>query len=149
MSDLVAEIAEATKAAMKARDKARVAALRLVNAEIKRVEVDERKTLLDDDVVTILNRMVKQRNDSLTQFDAAGRDDLADKERFEIAVIREFLPAQLDEDAVRAIVAETIEQMGATSMRDMGQVMGALKGKLAGRADMAAVSESVKGALSG
>ena len=140
-------IQDATKAAMKARDKERVAALRLINAEIKRVEVDERKTLVDADILTILTRMVKQRNDSLSQYEAAGREDLAAKERYELDLIQEFMPEQLGEDKIAAEVAAAIEQTGAAGMQDMGKVMGVLSGKLKGRADMGLVSKLVKAAL--
>ena len=144
MSDLKAQIAEATKTAMKARDKERVATLRMVNAEIKRVEVDERRELSDDDVLAILNKMVKQRLDAEAQFRSAERTDLADKEAAEIVVIREFLPTQLDAPALAALVDQTIADLGAAGMQDMGRVMGVLKDKAAGRADMGAVSKLVK-----
>ncbi|MDH3643532.1 MAG: GatB/YqeY domain-containing protein, partial [Gammaproteobacteria bacterium] len=148
MSDLKQAIANATTAAMKARDKQRVATMRLVNAEIKRVEVDERSDGLDDDaVIVVLNRMLKQRQDSLTQFTDAGRTDLADQERFEIEVIGEFMPEQLSADEVAAIVAKAVTDSGAESMKDMGKVMGIVKGQLQGRADMGAVSAQVKALL--
>ena len=105
MSDLKSSIGEATKVAMKARDKVRVAAFRLMNAELQRVEVDERKTLTDDDVIAILNRMMKQRRDSLAQFQQAGRQDLADQEQFEIQLIEEFLPESLAETELDALIA--------------------------------------------
>ena len=150
MSDLKQAIANATTAAMKARDKQRVATMRLVNAEIKRVEVDERSDRLDDDaVIVVLNRMLKQRQDSLTQFTDAGRTDLADQERFEIEVIGEFMPEQLSADEVAAIVAKAVTDSGAESMKDMGKVMGIVKGQLQGRADMGAVSAQVKALLAG
>lgn len=133
---------------MKARDKARVAALRMVNAEIKRVEVDQRGEPLDDGaVLTVLNRMVKQRKDALQQFQDAGRQDLADQERFEIDVISGFMPAQLEDSELERIVSTTIAEVGATSMKDMGKVMGALSGPLKGRADMSVVSARVKALL--
>ena len=132
---------------MRARDRARLAALRLVNAELKQVEVDERKTLTDGDVLAILNRMLKQRRDSLAQYEEAGRDDLAGQERFEIELITEFMPAQLSEEEVAAAVDAAIAAVGAESMRDMGKVMGRLKGELAGKADMSAVSAVVKARL--
>lgn len=149
MSDLKARIGDSTKAAMKARDKERVAALRLVNAEIKRVEVDERRELSDEDVLAILNRMLKQRNDSLSQYEAAGREDLAGKERYEIGVIREFMPAPLDDDTLAQLIEEAIAATGATEMKDMGRVMSVLKPEVQGRADMAAVSARVKARLAG
>lgn len=139
----------ATTAAMKARDKRRVAAFRLVNAELKRVEIDERRALVDDDVIAILNRMLKQRADSLEMFEKAGRDDLADQERFEIALVKEFMPEALSIEEVQAAIAAAIEETGAVEMRDMGKVMGALKDRLRGRADMSAVSGIVRERLSG
>lgn len=147
MSDLKTQIEEATKDAMRARDKSRVAALRMVNSEIKRVEVDERKTLTDDDVLAILNRMLKQRNDSLSQFEQADREDLAAQERFEIELIKTFMPEPLSEAEVDAVIERAIEQTGASSMKEMGQVMGLVKAEIATRADMAAVSGKVKARL--
>ena len=108
MSDLRGRIVEATKAAMKARDKSRVAALRLVGAEIKRIEVDERRELADGDVVAVLNRMLKQRNDSESQFRAAGRVDLADQEAFEIALLKEFMPAALSQGELDELIRSAI-----------------------------------------
>lgn len=148
MSDLETQIGEATKDAMRARDKSRVAALRLVNAEIKQVSVDERRSLSDDDILTILNRMLKQRNDSLGQFESAGREDLASQERFEIELIKTFMPELLSEEAVEAIIERVIESTGASSMRDMGQVMGLVKAEVSTRADMGLVSGKVKARLS-
>lgn len=147
MSDLKTQIGEVTKDAMRARDKSRVAALRMVNAELKRVEVDERKTLTDDDVLAILNRMLKQRNDSLSQFEQADREDLAAQERFEIELIKTFMPEPLSEAEVDAVIERAIEATGATSMKDMGQVMGLVKAEIATRADMGAVSSKVKARL--
>jgi uncharacterized protein len=146
-SDLKQRITAATTAAMKARDKARVATLRLLNAEIKRVEVDERRALSDDDVITVLNRMLKQRQDSLSQYQAAGRDDLAEQERYEIALVREFLPQPLGDTELDALIDAAIAASGAASVRDMGKVMAALKPKIHGRADMGAVSAKVKARL--
>ena len=148
MADLRALISEATTTAMKARDKPRVAALRLINAAIKQVEVDERKDLNDDEVIAVLNRMLKQRRDSESQFRDAGRTDLADIEAFEIALIGEFMPEPLDEAAVDTLIAAAIASTGAASMSDMGKVMGALRSEVQGRADMAQVSAKVKAALS-
>ena len=147
MSDLKERIAEATKTAMKARDKARVAALRLVGADIKRVEVDERKMLDDAAVLVVLDRMRKQRNDSLKQYRDAGRDDLADKEQFELDLIQEFLPQALSEDEIAALIDDAMASTGATTMQDMGKVMGILKSQVQGRADMGQVSAQVKAKL--
>jgi uncharacterized protein YqeY len=148
MAELQARILEETKVAMKARDKGRVAALRLVNADIKRVEVDERRELSDEDILTILTRMLKQRRDALNQFEEAGREDLAAQERFEIEVIEAFMPAGLSESEVDAIVDRVVADTGASEMKDMGRVMGAVKSEVAGRADMAVVSAKVKARLS-
>lgn len=149
MSDLKDRIQTATRTAMKARDKRLVATLRLVNAELKRVEVDERKALADADVITVLTRMVKQRNDSRSQYEAAGRTDLAEQEAFEIDVVRSFMPTPLSEVEVDALIDAALAATGAAGMRDMGKVMGKLKGEVAGRADMGAVSAKVKAKLSG
>ena len=144
MSELKNTIGAATRAAMRARDRRRLGALRLVNSEIKRVEVDERRELADADVLQVLTRMLKQRRDSLRQYQDAGREDLADQEQFEIDLIDEFMPqAASDEDIAKAI-DEAVASAGATSMRDMGKVMGALRGSLQGRADMGRVSGLVK-----
>ncbi len=147
MSNLTDRIQTATRTAMKARDKRLVATLRLVSAELKRVEVDERKTLSDADVITVLTRMVKQRNDSRTQFEAAGRTDLAEQEAFEIDVVRSFMPTPLSATEVDALINAAVAATGAAGMRDMGKVMGRLKGEVAGRADMGTVSAKVKAKL--
>lgn len=149
MSDLKAQLASATSAAMRARQRERVKALRLVNAAVKQVEVDERRELADADIVAVLTRMRKQRRDSLAQFEAAGRTDLAAIERFEIDVIEEFLPQPLSPEALDAAVKAAVAATGAASMRDMGKVMAALKAELAGRADMAEASRRVRAALNG
>ena len=148
MSQLKTRIQEATTAAMKARDKPRLAALRLVNADIKRVEVDERKELDDREVVAVLTRMLKQRNDSLTQFRDAGRDDLADREQFEVDVINAFMPEPLAEDEIEALIEAAVAATEASSMRDMGKVMARLRGDVQGRADMGALSARVRARLS-
>ncbi len=147
MSDLKARIAAASSAAVRARERERVKALRLVNAEVKQAEIDKREPLADADVLTVLTKMRKQRRDSLRQFNDAGRDDLAAIEQFEIDVIEEFMPAALSERELDDAVAEVIARTGAASMKDMGKVMGTLKGQLAGRADMGAVSRRVRAAL--
>ncbi len=149
MGALQTTISEATKTAMKARDKERVGVLRLINAEIKRYEVDERKEPTDEVVVGILTRMQKQRNDSIKAYSEAARDELVAQEAFEIAVIKEFMPEQLAADAIEAIVSKAIADTGAQGMKDMGKVMGAINGPLKGRADMGAVSALVKGLLAG
>ena len=148
MSELKSSITEATKVAMKARDKERVAVLRMVNAEIKRVEVDERRELEDADVLGILNKMVKQRQDALQQFTEAGREDLAKQEAFEIDVIQVFQPEQMSDDELQALIDKIITDTGAAGRQDMGKVMGALKAAAQGQADMGRASALVKAKLS-
>lgn len=147
MSELKNQITEATKTAMKAREKERVATLRMVNAELKRVEVDERRDLSDADVLSILNKMVKQRQDSLSQFTNAGRDDLASKEAAEIDLIREFQPAQLSDADLAVLVDRCVSEAGASGMQDMGKVMAAIKNVAEGQADMGKASGMVKAKL--
>ena len=149
MSDLGDRIQAATKDAMRARDRERVKALRLVNAELKQAAIDGRMTLGDADVVAVLAKMLKQRRDSQGQYEDAGREDLAAIERFEIGVIEGFLPKALSASEIEEAVAAAIEATGAAGMKDMGRVMGALKGELTGRADMGAVSQVVRAALQG
>lgn len=141
------QVADEVKTAMKARDKDRLAALRLVMAEFKRVEVDERVELDDTRVLAILDKMTKQRKDSLQQYQDAGRDDLASKEQQEIDIISEFLPQALTEEEVTELVREAVSEVNASSMQDMGKVMGVLKPRIQGRADMGAVSGMVKARL--
>ena len=136
------------KLAMKARDKPRLGALRLIMADFKRIEVDERIKLDDERVLVILDKMTKQRKDSLTQFEDAGREDLANQEALEIAVIAEFLPDQLSDDEVSSLVKAAIAETGAASMQDMGRVMAIVKPQVQGKADMGAVSGLVKAQLS-
>lgn len=147
MADLRSRILEETKTAMKARDKARVGALRMISADIQRVEVDERRTLSDEDVLGVLTRMLKQRRDALAQFEGAGREDLAQQERFEIEVIEGFMPAAMSEADIEALVDRIVSETGAAGMKDMGKVMGAVKAAITGRADMAVVSAKVKARL--
>jgi uncharacterized protein YqeY len=147
MSPLTARINDDVKAAMKAKDKARLGVLRLITAAIKQREVDEQITLSDEQVLAVLEKMVKQRKDSITQYEKAGRDELAQQEAFEIGIIQEYMPEQLSDDEIDALIAEAISSSGAESMKDMGKVMGLLKPKLAGRADMGAVSAKIKAKL--
>lgn len=135
------------KAAMKAGQKDRLKVLRLILAAVKQVEVDTRQELSDADVLSVLEKMVKQRRDSVSQFTDGGREDLAAIERDEIAVLETYLPEQLDDAAIDAIVAETIASTGAESIKDMGKVMGAIKARVAGQADMGQVGAKVKTAL--
>ena len=137
------------KAAMKGGDKGSLGVIRLVNAAIKQKEVDERIELDDAAVLTVLDRMVKQRKDSVTQYEAAAREDLAAIERAEIVVIERYLPAKLDEAAILAAIDAAIAQTGASGAADMGKLMGVLKPQLAGQADMGQVSALVKKRLAG
>ncbi|MGB1401229.1 MAG: GatB/YqeY domain-containing protein [Pseudohongiellaceae bacterium] len=143
-SPLKAQINEAMKAAMRAKEKERLGTIRLVLAEIKKVEVDERIDPDDVRVTSILDKMVKQRRDSIKQFTDAGRDELAAKEQTEIEVIQEFLPQPLSEEEIASLIEEAIASTGAASMQDMGNVMGLLKPQMAGRADMGKVSGLIK-----
>ena len=136
------------KEAMKAREKERLATIRLIQAEFKRVEVDERIEIDDARALAIMDKMVKQRRDSISQFESAGRDELAAIERAEINVIQEFLPQQLSEDEILAIIDDALSGIDATGMAAMGPLMGVIKPKLQGRADMGAVSKLVKAKLS-
>ena len=141
-------ITEDMKAAMRASEKDRLSTIRMVQAAIKQREVDERITLDDAQVIAVLEKMVKQRKESITQFEQGGRPDLADKEKAEIALLQAYLPAQLSEAEVDALIKEAIATTGAASVKDMGKVMGIVKAKAAGRADMGAVSARIKAALS-
>ena len=136
------------KAAMKGGDKQRLGVIRLMLAAIKQKEVDDRIDLSDEQVLAVLDKMVKQRRDSITQYEGAGRNELADQEKFEIGVIQEFLPAALSKEQIVALVDEAISSAGASSVKDMGKVMGIVKPKAQGRADMGAVSALVKERLS-
>mgnify|MGYP001549261714 CR=1 FL=1 len=146
MSDqsLTDTIRAAMKAAMKAKEKERLGTIRLIQAEFKRIEVDERIEVDDARALAVLDKMVKQRRDSAQQYSDAGRSELAEKENAEIAVLQEFMPQQLSEDEIIALIDEAISASGASGMQAMGPVMGQLKPKLAGRADMGAVSGLVK-----
>ncbi|MEJ2567111.1 MAG: GatB/YqeY domain-containing protein [Gammaproteobacteria bacterium] len=136
------------KEAMRAKDKDRLGTIRLVLAAIKQREVDERITLADTDILAVLDKMVKQRRDSIAQFQQAGRQELADKEAAEVKVIQEYLPAALSEDEVDTLIAEAIATSGAASPQDIGKIMALLKPQLQGRADMGLVSRKVKEKLS-
>ncbi len=148
-TDLQRRIEEDMKAALRAGDKARLGTLRLILAALKQVEVDTRKPLDEAGVLAVLDKMAKQRRESIAQFEAAGRTDLRDKEQAELAVIQEYLPEPLDEAELAALIDAAIAEAGASTLRDMGKVMGILKPRLQGRADMAAVSAAVKSRLSG
>jgi hypothetical protein len=142
-------ITEDMKAAMRASEKERLSTIRMLQAAIKQREVDERIMLDDAQVIAVLEKMVKQRRESIVQFEQGGRTDLADKEKAEIALLQSYLPAQLSEAEVDALIQEAIGSTGATSMKDMGKVMAAVKAKAAGRTDMGAVSARIKAQLGG
>ena len=140
-------INEEMKAAMRARETARLAAIRLLMAAIKQKEVDERIQLDDAAVVTVIDKMLKQRRDSIAQYQAAGRQDLVDAEKFEADLLQTYMPAGLSDDEISAAVAAAVAETGAAGPGDMGKVMAVLKPRLAGRADMTEVSKRVKAAL--
>jgi uncharacterized protein YqeY len=144
---LKARIKTEMKEAMRAKNKQRLGTIRLIQAEIKRIEVDERIEIDDDRLLVILDKMSKQRRDSIKQFTDAGRTELADIEAAEIVVIQEFLPEQLSDEELIELVASAISSSGALSMKDMGKVMGILKPQLQGRADMTEVSKKIKAAF--
>ncbi|MBP8220920.1 MAG: GatB/YqeY domain-containing protein [Aeromonadaceae bacterium] len=135
------------KTAMQAKDKARTGTIRLLMAEIKQKEVDTRTVLGDEEILAVLTKMVKQRKDSISQYEAAGRQDLADIEAAEIVVLQAFLPQPLSEAEVDTLIDSTVTQLAASGMQDMGKVMNALRPQLQGRADMGAVSAKIKARL--
>ena len=143
------QIQDDMKTAMKAGDKRRLGAVRLILAALKQKEVDERKELTDADVLGILEKMLKQRRDSIAQYEQAGRTDLAEQEAFEVGIIQGYMPAQLSDAEIAAIIEEAIAASGAKAMADMGKVMGLVKPRIQGRADMGAVSARVKQRLAG
>ncbi|MBF2719107.1 MULTISPECIES: GatB/YqeY domain-containing protein [unclassified Psychrobacter] len=149
MSQLKQTLLDNIKVSMKARELERVKVLRNVQAVVKQIEIDRRIELDDAQVLEVLQKQLKQRQESLTIFTENNRDDLATKEQFEIDIINEFMPKQMDDDEIIALVNAEISEQGATSMRDMGSVMGILKNKTAGRADPALISKLVKDALQG
>ena len=136
------------KTAMKSGDKERLAVIRLMMSALKQIEVDERIELDDSRVLSVLDKMVKQRRESISQFESGGRDDLVDKEQAEIDVITEFLPQALSAEEIDTIISRAISDTGASSMRDMGKVMGLVKPQITGRADVAEVSGKIKSLLS-
>jgi len=148
MSELKSQITSAMKDAMRAKDKPRLGTIRLILAELKRIEVDERIELDDDRIIIVMDKMLKQRRDSISQFEAAGRQELADIEKAEVTVIQDFLPTALTEEEIAQLVDDAIASTGAEGMKDMGKVMGPLKPQLQGRADMAEVSKLIKARLS-
>ena len=149
MSQLKQTLSDNIKFSMKARELERVKVLRNVQSVVKQIEIDRQTELDDAQVLEVLQKQLKQRQESLTIFTENGRDDLATKEQFEIDIINEFMPQQMNQDEIMALVNAEIAEQGATSMRDMGSVMGVLKNKTAGRADPALISKMVKDALQG
>ncbi len=148
MSELQKQIKTAVISAMKAGEKERLKIIRLMTSAMKQIEIDERIELDDARIIAILDKMVKQRRESISQFKTANRDDLVKQESYEIDIIQEFLPQALSEDEVDAIVSQAIEQTGASSIKDMGKVMGLVKPQIIGRADMGEVSGRIKSTLS-
>jgi uncharacterized protein len=144
---LKARITEDMKDAMRAKDTARLSTIRLLLAAIKQREVDERKDMADADVVNVLEKMIKQRRDSITQFEAGKRQDLVEIEKAEVAVLQAYMPRQLTDEEIDTAIADAIASTGAAGPAGMGKVMAELKGKLAGRADMTAVSARVRAKL--
>ena len=149
MSEIKQAITSAVKAAMRAKQKERLGVLRMVTAEFKRIEVDERIELDDARVLAVLDKMAKQRRDAATQYKDADRPELAEVEEFEITVIQDFLQQALTDEEIQALISDAISSTGAASMGDMGKVMGVLKPQVQGRADMGAVSKLIKAALQG
>jgi len=147
-SPLKLRINEAMKEAMRAKNKSRLGTIRLALAEIKKVEVDEQIDLDDIRITSLLDKMVKQSRESIKQFEAGGRTDLATNEQHEIEIIQEFLPKALSEEELDTIIKGALEESGAVSMQDMGKVMGLIKPQVVGRADMSAISQKIKAALS-
>lgn len=146
---LKARVTEDMKAAMRAKDAARLGTIRLLQAAIKQREVDERIELDDAQVVAVIEKMIKQRRDSINQYEAAARQDLADAEKFELALLQGYMPQQLSDAEIEAEVAKAVADSGAAGVQDMGKVMGLLKSALAGRADMGKISSAVKAKLAG
>ena len=144
---LKAKILDDVKTAMRARDQRRLTALRLITAAIKQIEVDKRIELDDQAVLAVLDKMAKQRRESLEQYESAGRDDLAAQEKFELELIATYLPEALSDGEIAALIKQAIEETDASSIRDMGAVMNKLRGEVQGRADMKAVSQAVKSQL--
>ena len=143
------QLTDDMKAAMRAKESGRLAAVRLIIAEVKRKELDEQTELNDTQVLAVIEKMIKQRKDSITQFEAGGRADLADVEKAEMAILSTYMPAGLSDEEIAAEVAAAVAATGASGPQDMGKLMGVLKPKLAGRADMTVVSGLVKKALAG
>jgi len=149
MSDIIQRIKSSTIEAMRAGDKPRLVVLRSISAAFKQIEIDERIEVDDTRALAVLDKMCKQRRESSEQYAAAGRDDLLAQEQAELIILQEFMPAQLSEDELDALIVGAVSSTGASSIKDMGKVMGLLKPQLAGRADMSSVSAAIKAKLSG
>ncbi len=147
MSALKQDLTAAMKAAMKSGDKKRLGVIRLMLAAIKQIEVDTREELDDDQVLAVLDKMVKQRRDSAKQYTEAGRDELAEQENYEITVLQDYLPEALSDEEIDSMIKAAVAETGASAMQDMGKVMGILKAQVQGRADMGAVSGKIKAIL--
>lgn len=147
MADIKSKISDDVKAAMRNKDKELLGALRLIQAAFKQKEVDERIELSDDQVIVILDKMAKQHRDSITQFTEANRNDLVEVEQFELDIIEKYLPAKLSDEEINTLIEAAVTKTGAESIKDMGKVMGILKGELQGRADMGKVSGLIKARL--
>ncbi|WP_148862755.1 GatB/YqeY domain-containing protein [Marinobacter fonticola] len=146
-TSLKEHISDSVKDAMRSKDKIRLGTLRMVQSAIKQIEIDERRELDDNDVLKVLDKMLKQRRDSISQYEDACREELADKERAEMVVIQEFMPAALTEDELDGMIRQAIETTGAEDMKDMGSVIGKLRPQVLGRVDMSHVSDKVRAAL--
>jgi hypothetical protein len=146
-SELKTKITEDMKVAMRAKDKERLGVIRLILAAIKQLEVDSRASLDDAAVLQVMDKMLKQRRDSISQFESAGRDDLVQKEQFEVEVLQQYMPEALSEPELEQLIKDAIAASGAESMKDMGKLMNELRPKVQGRADMAQVSQKVKALL--
>lgn len=146
---LKTQLQQDVKIALKAQEKQRLGTLRLITAAIKQIEVDQRVELGDEEILVVMEKMLKQRKESVRQFEAAGRDDLVAIEVFEIGVIEAYMPEKMGDDEIKAAVDAAIAASGAETMKDMGKVMGILKPQLQGKADMSAVSAMIKSSLSG
>ncbi len=147
MSDLKDKLTEDMKSAMRAGEKSRLLTIRLILAAVKQLEVDTRSELSDQDIIAVLTKMQKQRRESITHFEKANRQDLTDIELAELKIIGEYLPEALSDAEIEKFIAEALSTSGAASIKDMGKVMGILKPKIAGRADMSKVSATIKAAL--
>lgn len=147
MSALKEQLVNDMKNAMREKDSARLEVIRMLRAAIQRKEVDDRIELDDDQVLAVIQKQIKQANDSITQFTKGGRDDLADKEKFGLEVMQAYMPEQLSEEDLQKLVAEAISKTGASSVKDMGKVIGMLKPKVQGRADMGQLSQMIKSSL--